>query len=91
MLEGNRGGRFLQAGELDGSSELERGVVLAREGARADRGEGPGGVREQQPAGQTCQGEDTSYYDVWSPSPSRPAGGTWPVDQKHDLNLTGLT
>ena len=34
---------------------------------------------------------DTTYYDVESPSPSRPAGGTWPVDQKHDLNLTDLT
>ena len=34
---------------------------------------------------------DTSYYDVESPSPSRPAVGAWPVDQKLDLNLTDLT
>ena len=36
-------------------------------------------------------GGDTSYYNVWSPSPSRPAGGKSPDDQKHDLNLTDLT
>ena len=37
------------------------------------------------------RGGDTSYYNVWSPSPSRPAGGKSPDDQKHDLNLSDLT
>ena len=36
-------------------------------------------------------GGDTSYYDVESPWPSQVKGAKWPVDQKHDLNLTDLT
>ena len=50
----------------------------------------PCGCLDQMPR-TTVKGGDTSYYNVWSPSPSRPARGTWPVDQKHDLNLTDLT
>ena len=75
--------------------DVRRDVRAARVSSAApkkksfDRG-GPVWPRRSNVTNDRLRG-DTSYYDVESPSPSRPIGGKSPDDQKRDLNLIDLT